>query len=142
MPILGKRKYINEQIEKILNTLEEKGYDVTYIKNKWYDIIPSTQTEDEFENSYEGLSSGAILPYRKKVNEVLKMIEDLLQPEAPKDINNYSNISEISPMPSMPTIPTLPNNSSDIKDILRNAILSNRSEQNENQPINQYDFMN
>lgn len=142
MPILGKRKYINEQIEKILNTLEEKGYDVTYIKNKWYDIIPSTQTEDEFENRYETeevLSSGAILPYRKKVNEVLKMIEDLLQPKAPnepKDINNYSEISQISTMPSMPT---MPNSTSDIKEILRNAILSNK---NENQPINQYDFMN
>lgn len=135
MPILGKRKYINEQIEKILNTLEEKGYDITHIKNKWYDIIPSTQTEDEFENRYETeevLSSGAILPYRKKVNEVLKMIEDLLKPKEP----NYSNISEFSTMPSMPT---MPNNSSDIKEILRNAILSNK---NENQSINQYDFMN
>ena len=140
MPLLGKRKYINEQIEKILNTLEEKGYDITHIKNKWYDIVPSAQ--NEFENQYETeevLSSGAILPYRKKVNEVLKMIEDLLRPKEPtaptaptepKDVNDYS---QISPMPSMQ------NNPSDIKEILRNAILSNQSN---NQPINQYDFMN
>lgn len=138
MPILGKRKYINEQIEKILNTLEEKGYDITYIKNKWYDIVPSAQTEDEFENHYETeevLSSGAILPYRKKVNEVLKMIEDILQFNNPKDINNYSEISQIS---QISTMPTMPNNSSDIKEILRNAILSNKNESDNNQ----YDFMN
>lgn len=134
MPLLGKRKYINEQIEKILNKLEERGYNVTYIKNRWYDIVP---TSTETIESEEVLSSGAILPYRKKVNEVLKMIEDLLQPKAPnanaisEDMNNIE-----SPM-------YLPNDSSNIKEILRNAILSNKNEQNENKSnINQYDFMN
>ena len=126
MPLLGKRKYINEQIEKILNKLEEKGYNVTHIKNKWYNT-PSDDYTLTSETNEEILSSGSILPYRKKVNEVLKMIEDLINQED-TSTTEYSQI------------PMTYDNGTNIKEILRNTILSNKNDNKSN--INQYDFMN
>lgn len=126
MPLLGKRKYINEQIEKILNKLEEKGYNVTHIKNKWYNNSSDDYTLTS-ETNEEILSSGSILPYRKKVNEVLKMIEDLIN-QKDTSTTEYSQI------------PMTYDNSTNIKEILRNAILSNNNDNKSN--INQYDFMN
>lgn len=71
MPLLGKRKYINDRIEKLINKLDTLGYDTEYIKKRFYDI-------QEEENDYSE-SSGSILPYRNKINDVLKMIEEVIK---------------------------------------------------------------
>lgn len=70
MPILGKRKYINDRIEKLINKLDTLGYDTEYIKRRFYDI----QEESDYSES-----SGSILPYRNKINDVLKMIEEVIK---------------------------------------------------------------
>lgn len=77
MPLLGKRKYINDRIEKLINKLDTLGYDTEYIKRRFYDI----QEEDDY-------SSGSILPYRNKINDVLKMIEEII-----KSNSNTSSIT-------------------------------------------------
>jgi len=68
MPLLGKRKYINDRIEKLINKLDTLGYDTEYIKRRFYDI-----QEEEID------SAGSILPYRNKINDVLRMIEELIK---------------------------------------------------------------
>lgn len=80
MPILGKRKYINDRIEKLINKLDTLGYDTEYIKRRFYDIQEETNDYSE--------SSGSILPYRNKINDVLKMIEEV--------IKSNSNINTIT----------------------------------------------
>lgn len=80
MPILGKRKYINDRIEKLINKLDTLGYDTEYIKRRFYDIQEETNDYSE--------SSGSILPYRNKINDVLKMIEEI--------IKSNSNINTIT----------------------------------------------
>ena len=67
MPLLGKRKYINDRIEKLINKLDTLGYDTEYIKRRFYDI-----QEEEIDGA------GSILPYRNKINDVLKMIEEVI----------------------------------------------------------------
>lgn len=97
MPLLGKRKYINEKIKKLINKLDVMGYDTEMIKRRFYDI------EDDENEVNEGnripdfgeniLSSGSILSYRNKINDVLKMIENLIKPtEIKSDIEplNYT----------------------------------------------------
>lgn len=97
MPLLGKRKYINEKIKKLINKLDVMGYDTEMIKRRFYDI------EDDENEVNEGnkipdfgeniLSSGSILSYRNKINDVLKMIENLIKPtETKQDIEplNYT----------------------------------------------------
>lgn len=69
MPLLGKRKYINEKIETMINKLDDLGYDTTEVKNRFYEI----QEEQESEES-----AGRILPYRKKIDDVLNMIDKLV----------------------------------------------------------------
>lgn len=88
MPLLGKRKYINEKIKKLINKLDVMGYDTEMIKRRFYDI------EDDENEVNEGnripdfgeniLSSGSILSYRNKINDVLKMIENLIKPTETK----------------------------------------------------------
>lgn len=80
MPLLGKRKYINEKIEKLINKLDILGYDTQQIKKRFYNI-PDTEVQTEFpEFEEEGFySSGSLLPYRNKINDVLKMIEELVK---------------------------------------------------------------
>jgi hypothetical protein len=73
MPLLGKRKYINDKIEKLINKLDTLGYDTTQIKRRFYDI-----EDEEEEETYD--SAGSLLPYRNKINETLKMIEELIMP--------------------------------------------------------------
>ena len=72
MPLLGKRKYINDKIEKLINKLDLLGYDTTAIKNRYYDIEQNDIYEQD-DYSANGLC-GSILPYRSKINDVLKMI--------------------------------------------------------------------
>lgn len=73
MPLLGKRKYINDKIEKLINKLDTLGYDTTQIKRRFYDI-----EDEEEEETYD--SAGSLLPYRNKINDTLKMIEELIMP--------------------------------------------------------------
>ena len=83
MPILGKRKYINEKIEKLINKLDILGYDTQQIKKRFYNI-PDEQPQTEFaefEDDENYYSSGSLLPYRNKINDVLKMIEELIKPK-------------------------------------------------------------
>lgn len=81
MPILGKRKYINEKIEKLINKLDMLGYDTTEIKKRFYEYEeePEQQINYDSENdfSYGRLNLGG-LPYRDKINDTLKMIEELI----------------------------------------------------------------
>ena len=70
MPILGKRKYINEKIEKLINKLDMMGYDTTRIKRRFY--------EYEEEDDEEGSGKYGGLPYRDKINETLELIEELI----------------------------------------------------------------
>lgn len=74
MPLLGKRKYINKKIEELITKLDIMGYDTTDIKKRYYDI----EEEDEPVEEY---SAGSILPYRSKINDVLNMIENLINPQ-------------------------------------------------------------
>lgn len=82
MPILGKRKYINEKIEKLINKLDILGYDTTQIKKRFYNLQDEQpQTEfPEFEEEDGFYSSGSLIPYRNKINDVLKMIEEIIKP--------------------------------------------------------------
>ena len=91
MPILGKRKYINEKIEKLINKLDILGYDTQQIKKRFYNI-PDEQPQTEFaefEDDENYYSSGSLLPYRNKINDVLKMIEELIKPTQNYKQNDY-----------------------------------------------------
>lgn len=85
MPILGKRKYINDRIEKLINKLDTLGYDTEHIKRRFYDY--NNQQSDQEETNDYSESSGSILPYRNKINDVLKMIEEVIK------FNSNSNIT-------------------------------------------------
>lgn len=87
MPLLGKRKYINDKIEKLINKLDTLGYDTTQIKRRFYDI-----EDEEEEETYD--SAGSLLPYRNKINETLKMIEELIMPG-----NYFNNIQQPTQQP-------------------------------------------
>lgn len=88
MPILGKRKYINDRIEKLINKLDMLGYDTTEVKKRYYDY---EDEEEEQQNYYEqGPAYGGGLPYRDKINDVLQMIENLIT-QGP---NYYENQQE------------------------------------------------
>lgn len=87
MPLLGKRKYINEKIEGMIDKLDKMGYDTREIKKRFYDL-EDEKSEDftqppatEFPEFEEEDSAGAILPYRSKINDVLKMIDELINGE-------------------------------------------------------------
>lgn len=88
MPLLGKRKYINEKIEGMIDKLDKMGYDTREIKKRFYDLEddqPATEFP-EFEEDFKKSdlsedSAGAILPYRSKINDVLKMIDELINGE-------------------------------------------------------------
>jgi hypothetical protein len=82
MPLLGKRKYINKKIEELITKLDIMGYDTTDIKKRYYDI----EEEDEPVEEY---SAGSILPYRSKINDVLNMIENLINPHEQSDQQQY-----------------------------------------------------
>lgn len=84
MPLLGKRKYINKKIEELITKLDIMGYDTTDIKKRYYDI----EEEDEPVEEY---SAGSILPYRSKINDVLNMIENLINPHDNYQQSNQSN---------------------------------------------------
>lgn len=87
MPIIGKRKYINDRVEKLINKLDMLGYDTTEIKKRYYGY----EDEEEEQPSY-----GSGLPYRDKINDVLQMIENLINQgipnyyEDPQDYYNYN----------------------------------------------------
>lgn len=112
MPLLGKRKYINKKIEELITKLDIMGYDTTDIKKRYYDI------EEEDDN--EEYSAGSILPYRSKINDVLNMIENLINPH-----DNYQQSNQ-------------PNDYSTFKDNLintvKNDIYQRQQQQNNYQP--------
>ena len=91
MPLLGKRKYINEKIEGMIDKLDKMGYDTREIKKRFYDLEDEQPTTEfpEFEED----SAGAILPYRSKINDVLKMIDELINGENEESINNVPMVS-------------------------------------------------
>lgn len=122
MPLLGKRKYINEKIEQLINKLDSLGYDTEEIKDVFYE---RTHLEEQ-DDSLDDLSSGSLLPYRNRINETLSLIENLIKSNRndSDDINtNYSNF----------------NDGNFIKDVLTETILSQRKN---NEPSNPYDLMN
>ena len=102
MPLLGKRKYINEKIEGMIDKLDKMGYDTREIKKRFYDL-EDEKSEDftqqpatefpEFDLSED--SAGAILPYRSKINDVLKMIDELINGENEEFQNE--NVPMVSP---------------------------------------------
>lgn len=116
MPILGKRKYINDRIEKLINKLDMLGYDTTEVKKRYYGY---EDEEEEQQNYYEqGPAYGGGLPYRDKINDVLQMIENLItqgQPNYYEDQQEYYDYN---------TQPTQPNNQQ------RASELSTRNDQN------------
>ena len=118
MPLLGKRKYINEKIEQIINKLDSLGYNTENIKDVFYER-EENNINDEDENEYN--SSGSILPYRNKINKTLSLIEELIF----KDSDNEETQNEMS-------------NFNFIPEMLKETILTQK--QNEN--VNQYDLMN
>lgn len=102
MPLLGKRKYINEKIEGMIDKLDKMGYDTREIKKRFYDLEdeksedfthqPATEFPEfeEFQkNDLTEDSAGAILPYRSKINDVLKMIDELINGE--NDLTEFQN---------------------------------------------------
>ena len=88
MPILGKRKYINEKIEKLINKLDMMGYDTTRIKRRFY--------EYEEEDDEEGSGKFGGLPYRDKINETLELIEELINYNQ-TDTSQYYNQTNTPP---------------------------------------------
>lgn len=122
MPLLGKRKYINEKIEQIINKLDSLGYNTENIKDVFYERSENEQNEENnitYEDEYN--SSGSILPYRNKINKTLSLIEELIF----KDSDNEETQNEMS-------------NFNFIPEMLKETIMTQK--QNEN--INQYDLMN
>jgi hypothetical protein len=92
MPLLGKRKYINEKIEGMIDKLDKMGYDTREIKKRFYDL-EDEQPATEFPE-FEEDSAGAILPYRSKINDVLKMIDELINGKIEEfDINDVPMVS-------------------------------------------------
>lgn len=131
MPLLGKRKYINEKIEQIIEKLDNLGYDTEEIKDVFYEREHETTNDlepEEFNslpmNEY---SSGALLPYRNKINKTLKLIENLIstnQDETTTPLNTPSNVEFIP-------------------EILKQTILSQKTETNQrSNQTNPYDLMN
>lgn len=105
MPILGKRKYINDRIEKLINKLDMLGYDTTEVKKRYYGY---EDEEEEQQNYYEQPAYGGGLPYRDKINDVLQMIENLInqgQPNYYEDQQEYYdyNITGINQRSDQPT---------------------------------------
>ena len=94
MPLLGKRKYINEKIEGMIDKLDKMGYDTREIKKRFYDL-EDDQPATEFPEFEEEDSAGAILPYRSKINDVLKMIDELINGENEEfqrnDLTDFQN---------------------------------------------------
>lgn len=123
MPLLGKRKYINEKIEQIIEKLDNLGYDTEEIKDVFYEREHETinNLEPEEFNSLNEYSSGALLPYRNKINKTLKLIENLIS----------TNRNETT------TSLNTPSNVEFIPEILKQTILSQKTEQ-----TNPYDLMN
>ena len=129
MPLLGKRKYINEKIERMIEKLDNLGYDTEEIKDVFYERehetindLDSVADNNEKFNSLpmDEYSSGALLPYRNKINKTLKLIENLIS----------SNTNE-----TMTPLNT-PSNVDFIPEILKQTILSQKTE------TNPYDLMN
>lgn len=120
MPLLGKRKYINKKIEELITKLDIIGYDTTDIKKRYYDI----EEEDEPVEEY---SAGSILPYRSKINDVLNMIENLINPH-----DNYQQSNQNDNYYQQPN-----NDYSTFKDNLINTVKNDiyqRQQQNNYQP--------
>lgn len=135
MPLLGKRKYINEKIERMIEKLDNLGYDTEEIKDVFYERETNQRSDHEMINDLDSIadnnedfnslpmdeySSGALLPYRNKINKTLKLIENLIS----------SNTNEtITPL-------NTPSNVDFIPEILKQTILSQKT------GTNPYDLMN
>ena len=132
MPLLGKRKYINKKIEELITKLDIMGYDTTDIKKRYYDI----EEEDEPIEEY---SAGSILPYRSKINDVLNMIENLINPHD----NYYQQNNQQQYLPQTQYLPTKqPNNDySTFKDNLINTV-KNDIYNNQQPKNNSFDLFN
>lgn len=127
MPLLGKRKYINKKIEELITKLDIMGYDTTDIKKRYYDI----EEEDEPVEEY---SAGSILPYRSKINDVLNMIENLINPHdnyQRSDLYQRSNQQQYLPQ----------NDYSTFKDNLINTV-KNDIYNNQQPKNNSFDLFN
>lgn len=94
MPLLGKRKYINEKITELIKKLDDLGYDTRRIKSRFYETEYKEETDEQDEEN----SAGAILPYRKKINDVLNMIDNIINNNESNNNSNYntSNNYELS----------------------------------------------
>jgi hypothetical protein len=103
MSLFGKRKYIDEKIMKIINELDDMGYDTQDIKNVFYEK-----------------SAGSILPYRNKINKVINMIERLID----GDENEVLNDDEILNQEEFNDNSLL--NVNNLPEILRETILNNK----------------
>ena len=118
--LLGKRKYINSRIDQMLDKLEaDYGFDaIAHIRQRWNPEMfeQSDQEYMDYETSPMDIdpnyySSGALLPYRSKVNDVLNMIEEFIGysgpavPTGPAHNNpNYTNPSVNTNIVSRPQV--------------------------------------
>lgn len=118
--LLGKRKYINSRIDQMLDKLEaDYGFDaIAHIRQRWNPEMfeQSDQEYMDYETSPMDIdpnyySSGALLPYRSKVNDVLNMIEEFIGysgpavPAGPAYNNpNYTNPSVNTNIVSRPQV--------------------------------------
>lgn len=118
--LLGKRKYINSRIDQMLDKLEaDYGFDaIAHIRQRWNPEMfeQSDQEYMDYETSPMDIdpnyySSGALLPYRSKVNDVLNMIEEFIDYSGPAVDNspaynnpNYTNPSVNTNIVSRPQV--------------------------------------
>ena len=113
--LLGKRKYINSRIDQMLDKLEaDYGFDaIAHIRQRWNPEMFEQQDQEYMDNETSPMdidpnyySSGALLPYRSKVNDVLNMIEEFIGYSGPAvDSNpNYTNPSVNTNIVSRPQV--------------------------------------
>lgn len=128
MPLLGKRKYINKKIEELITKLDIMGYDTTDIKKRYYDTFEEDEPVEEY-------SAGSILPYRSKINDVLNMIENLINPH-----DNY-NYQQTQYLPQAPNndYSTFRNN---LINTVKNDIYKNYQQSNQQPKNNSFDLFN
>lgn len=128
MPLLGKRKYINKKIEELITKLDIMGYDTTDIKKRYYDTFEEDEPVEEY-------SAGSILPYRSKINDVLNMIENLINPHDNQN-DNYYNYQQQAPNNDYSTF------RNNLINTVKNDIYKNYQQSNQQPKNNSFDLFN
>lgn len=134
--LLGKRKYINSRIDQMLDKLEaDYGFDaIAHIRQRWNPEMFEQQDQEymDYETSPMDIdpnyySSGALLPYRSKVNDVLNMIEEFIGYQADPNESSYSGPAYNNPNYTNQTVNT---------NIVRNPVSRPQVQQQLTQQLN------